>query len=163
MANGRLELLQQNLNEQIDGFEGRRSYYGSRALGLRLVVIVFSATITVLLGIKGIAKENDFWLADVALILSAAVTALGSWEGLVGYRELWIQFSVTRNRLRSLQFQLDCWKADGCPDSEKMLRAFSDQYQKILDENNTAWLGVRRQGGESESGGGSHHQDAKDK
>jgi hypothetical protein len=148
MSSARLELLDKCLNEQIEIYNNRKHECGWRARRLKQGIIVCSVTITILIGMKGIAKDYEYWLANVALILSAAVTGLSSWEGFAGDRELWMQFGHTRNCLRGLQFQLECWKADGCPEPEKKLPAFCNQYQKILDEANTAWLGVRRQGGE---------------
>jgi hypothetical protein len=145
MQNGGVTLLETNLKEQISRFQGRTRHYWLRHYIFKMAAVVLSALITVCLGIKGVNSPYDSFLVNTALVLSAALTAVASWEGFANYRELWIQFTITGNRLRALQFRLDSWKADDYPEPEKKLRVFRQEYQKILVETNQAWAGVRKQ------------------
>jgi hypothetical protein len=86
MEDQRLEVLERYLKEQIEGFQGRRRQHWLRTYVLKLAIIVLSALITITVGIKGIAPGIESWFLNCALVLSAAVSALASWEGFANYR-----------------------------------------------------------------------------
>jgi hypothetical protein len=140
----KLKLLEQNLEHSISVFHVRRDAYRKKAWCVKAILIACGILITSLLGINGIRSDSDFLLSNCALVISAIATGLTSYESFSGYRELWIQYTVTVNQLYHLKFELDYWKADGQNDGAKRLREFADEFEHILAETNNKWLDVRK-------------------
>src|ERR1700677_2720206 len=115
----RIEVLEQGLEHNIRGFQDRRDQYRKKAWYVKAILIACGVFVTAVLGIKGIRSDWEFLLSNCALVVSAIATGLASYESFSGYRDLWIQYTVTVNRLHHMKYQLDYWKADGQPDSTK--------------------------------------------
>jgi len=63
---------------------------------IRVLTIVLSLLVTVLLGLK------MGWMANVALVASALLTAVNTWDGYANYKDLWIKHIETRRKTMQL-------------------------------------------------------------
>lgn len=141
----KLKVLQKELDERIRDTKRKRSGDKNKAFGLKILVVCFAATVTVLLGLK--VDENLAGIFQgIALVLSAVITVLNAVEAFFDHRSLWIRRTVTLSRLYTLRSNLDFVTA-GVDASEldvKILERFRHRYEHILQDDLKSWLKMRQ-------------------
>jgi Protein of unknown function (DUF4231) len=140
----RLAFLRLELDRQQQRFQSMRKRDKRRAFRLQMGTVAFSATITVLLGIRVGARVQPV-LANVALALGALVTVLAAYEAFFNHRGLWLNRTVTVHRLFELRGQMS-YRLAGLEDSEVQPEVVDEliaQLNQILEDDHHAWMRLR--------------------
>jgi len=137
----KMKLLQYNVELQINNFHTRRNINKRRATCLHLSITLLGAFSTIILGLK-FATENLFaqHAENIALMISALITIISGFNTFFDHKDLWINFTKTRNQLYNLKFDLDYYLAGNNQPKIEDLNKFKDTYQKIMKSANNEWL-----------------------
>jgi hypothetical protein len=145
----KLDVLTKQIAIQIEEADRRRDEKKRWAKRLRKISIVSTAAIPVLLGLKATNPSGILQLVlnDFALAFGALATGVNSWETFYGYKELWAANTLARTRLDILRIKVDYAAANPLPDPitlETKIDELHVEFQQILAEAFSAWVGVRR-------------------
>lgn len=144
-------LLQSRIEANVTKFRRARDRHWWRYALLRYPAIAFSSLVTVLLGWRladGSAHREA--LVNLALVLSAAVSALSTAESLGDHRNIWNVVQKGLNELRYLQLDFDFWNTAGRKDLDTALPTFKDRLSEILRSIDAQWVAAREQAGEAD-------------
>lgn len=90
----KLNYIETELQNFVSSYDSKRKQYKLYSFALKIATVLFSATITVLLGLKGTQEWADTF-SNIALGLGAAITVLSAIDAFFGLRSLWIQREIT--------------------------------------------------------------------
>jgi hypothetical protein len=139
-----VEYLRKKIDEQQNGFKSRRNKNRNLAIRIKLALIILSAIVTILLGIRNESVTAAF--TNLAFVISAAITALTAVEEFFEYRGLWVRYNITFVQLKSLQEDLEYLILR--ENDEKKLKSELDELHKkfkdILEITNAEWLSMRK-------------------
>src|SRR5690242_8559067 len=95
------DYLKEELHWHAKHFDAEASKNYKGLFWLRLAVIALSALTTIAVGLstEGWKPADQHTIKNVALILSAAVTAFAAWETFWNYRALWVRYRLTAGLL----------------------------------------------------------------
>jgi hypothetical protein len=112
----------------------------------KFLSLALASFTTILLGLNGFNTSSKIVLQNVAFTLSAVTTLLTAWDTFFNYRGLWIRYTGTLNELYELKDNIE-YLCTGEPQNIKTedLDNLYQQYQRVLDENNTTWVGLRKE------------------
>jgi hypothetical protein len=147
----KLEFLQGELDDRIRDFARKRNRDKSIAFRLKILGVLFAASITVLLGLE-VSDVASGILSNFALALGAIITVLNAVEAFYDHRSLWIRRTVTLARFYQLRRDLGLYAFGSEPEEIDVdhLGKLMHQYNRILEDDLKAWLGTR-EAGSSES------------
>jgi hypothetical protein len=140
----KLETLQTELDCNIKFFCNKHKKTKQRAYSLKISSVIFSAMITVLLGIS----SNQFMaemMKNLAIVLGAVVTIISAVDAFYNYGGLWVKNAVTLAKLRELKREVDFYAA-GCSAediSENKLNRYMNELQRIFKDDIKQWLRIR--------------------
>jgi hypothetical protein len=143
MTDNRLELLKSEIKKRISGIDSSRVYYRDRSFGFYISITILSALTTILLGSDFDDPDVQSWLKRLALILTALITVVSSYNAFFNHKDLWIANNQALNRLKELSFNVSFREAEPRPLSEDEIEKFRANYQTILDELNNTWANSR--------------------
>ena len=141
----KLEYLEGELSESATGVNRLRRRYRSAGFALKIVSVAFSAAITVLLGLRGMADMADTF-ANIALLLSALITVFGAVEAFFGYRSLWIQKQIIWMELEELRRRITFYKTGMAAEDEVEMTQvdwFMKEFNRIMRKDLKEWLQLR--------------------
>ena len=112
------------------------------AIIVQVLLIVLSALTTIFIGWK--SANNNINLTNLALICSAIVASLNVIIAFFDYKELWVQYKVSRNDLTMLRAELNFISAseDGKVTKKQLLVIF-EEYKNICNRTNQAYQQLR--------------------
>ena len=136
------------LLSQSKDFSKKRTENKAKALFFKLAVTSLSGATTVLLGLQGIGHQND--LRNVALLLSAWVTLLSTWDSFFNHRGLWARYTATCTALRAIKSDLDylLLNGDGAY-TEQQIDELHDRYRSVIRDTNEWWNHEREGNGKT--------------
>jgi hypothetical protein len=142
---GTVEYLKERLNFHINDYRKKRNENRFWASAMRLATILAGGTTTVLLGVKSSSMfhgvEED--LSMFALVLSAVVTALTTWEGFGDYHWKWVRYRTTLYDLYTLRDDLLYELAGGGIKQTSQLENFYNRLRIALKETDEQWVSQR--------------------
>ena len=126
-------------------FDTKRQKNKFLAFGLKIIIALLSAGITVLLGLSFPGKDEGTY-KNIALGLSALSAVMGTWDAFFNHRTLWIRYTIAANRMRSLleEIKYQTAKSQGGLPVQISDEMF-EKYQQIVAEANHAWEDMRKQ------------------
>ncbi len=91
-----------------------------------------------LLGLQGVGQK--YLLRNSALLLSAWVTLLSTWDSFFNHRGLWGRYTTTCAALRAVESDLEylLLKGSGMY-TEGQIDELHERYQAIIQETNQWW------------------------
>lgn len=144
------------MDEKIGYFEGeldnligiyhkKRLREKNKAFTLKILAVVFAASITILLGINISNELVTNLFRNVALALGAVISVLNAVEAFYDHRSLWINSTITYTRLLELKRDLKLFstgtdQGDLDPDEFKKM---ADRLDRILGDDLRSWLKMR--------------------
>jgi hypothetical protein len=138
------EFLSSALRTQIHSFNAKRKDNKRKALFFKLTVTVLGGTTTVLLGLQGVGHESTF--RNLALVLSAMVTLLSTWDTFFNHRGLWTRYTATYTELRTIEADLEYMHLGGEGVlSESQVDELFTRYQRVLRNTNEWWQHERQE------------------
>ncbi len=140
-----IEHLTTQLADAIKSSDGSAWFYTGKAFRLKLAGIILGGTTTVLIGLdqKGIFRPYGDYISSVALVTSAAVAGLTTWEAFFSYRDRWSSFTEAAQKLRRVADELAYANKKSSGISQSQLDEFFKRYQKILQDVHAGWLGKK--------------------
>ena len=136
--------LSKSLQTEIESFNAKRKENKSKALLLKLSITALGGITTVLLGLQGIGHES--LLRNVALVFSALVTLLSTWDTFFNHRALWTRYTATYTALLGIESDLEYLRqgGDGAL-TESQVDALYRRAQAILRDTNEWWQHERQE------------------
>lgn len=138
------EFLLAELDRQLKRTKSQRRRDKGKAFRLKMATVALSATITVLLGLR-VGTRVQPVLANVALACGALVTVLAAYEAFYNHRGLWVNRTVTVQRLYELRRRVE-YQLVGFVDGEVRPDVVDElfvQLNQILVDDDHAWLRLR--------------------
>ncbi len=152
---GEVAFLRDQLQKNIQSFYAKRSQNRKLAFGLKLSVVILGSIATIFLGIKSYFPNKDSeWLTALALVITASVPILVTWETFFNYRWLWVRYTSTLNNLYSISDDLEYAMSRQVKLSKKEVDELYERLQAALQETNTDWLTKRLEDDKKEKGEG---------
>lgn len=123
-----------------------------KAFWISISITISSALITLLVGIQDSvphSPENkslvDFWFKLFVLLFGGISTVLAAWDSFYNHKQLWLNYSETRNHLRALSLEISLIPKEQRSD-EELLYKYMERYNLILAESNEKWKKLRFEG-----------------
>jgi len=137
-ATEKAKYLFQVLKTKSSDYNAKRGENKRKALLFKLTITGFSGATTVVLGLQGIGQE--YLLRNTALVLSAWVTLLSTWDSFFNHRGLWARYTTTCAALRAVESDLEylLLRDDGMY-TEEQIDELYEHYQAIIQETNQWW------------------------
>lgn len=134
------------IDSQIASFYKKRQNNRRVAIFVKLSAAGLGAMTTVLLGLQGISGTYQNWVTNIALVASALVTIIATYEGFFDHRALWVRYTQTLTSLYSLKSELGfLLAASDVPPSADSLTEIHARFQLILSATNEWWLSKRNE------------------
>lgn len=133
---GEEDYLEQRLQDQLDWYERKSSYYQHRYKRLRLIEILCAAIIPFLSGFVTHEQYGDWFAYGVGILgiviaISAAIASLGK------YHEQWIQYRSTAEQLKHEKF-LFLTKTEPYDDDERFTMMVQ-RIEGLISKENSNW------------------------
>jgi hypothetical protein len=140
----RVAFLREKVKYNADSFMKRRRKNRLRAFSLTMMITLCGSLTTVLLGLKNnsLFSKHEPLISAIALGTSALVTFASTWDSFFDYRWLWIRYTQTLGNLYGILDDLD-YATAGREVTSEQLDALYLQFQRTLEETNTAWIEKR--------------------
>jgi hypothetical protein len=134
----RINWLRKEISHHIAGFDRGRKENKRKALRFRLSIVALGGLTTVFLGLKDTGFDSV--LRNAALIASALVTLLSTWDAFYNHRGLWVRYTATLVDLYAIDTELRYL----CEQGVGMIRiteldALFVRMQKVLKDTNEWW------------------------
>lgn len=141
----KIELLKKKIEESITRVRDNRRDNRRKASYIKVVVTLFSAIATILLGLQ--VPNLDSLFKSVAFILTALVTTLSALEPFFNFRALWVEHEMALWKFYRLRDKLEFYLAGITPEESSIdkLNGFYNEFQSIWNELSTSWLNYRKQ------------------
>ncbi|HJP95052.1 MAG TPA: SLATT domain-containing protein [Pyrinomonadaceae bacterium] len=145
MSQSQMEYLSEAISNCISLNDKKRQKNKFLAFGIKATSTGFAATITILLGLT-VREERKALFANIALVLSAVITLLNTWDAFFNHRALWLRFTVATQSLRTVQEELDYLgaKTHGEPTAEQ-LDYVHRKFKRVIFALNRDWENLRRE------------------
>jgi hypothetical protein len=140
----RLTFLKAEVDRRIEDYHNRRRGDRRKAFRNQMATVALSAAITVLLGLRP-AEPLRQRFADVALVFGALITVISAAEAFFRHRNIWLIWSFTAHRLEKLRRHLEWYQIGlaGRQPENRRLDSFLDEFDRILWDDQQAWLRLR--------------------
>jgi hypothetical protein len=137
-AKSQRNIVEDQLQMLIKGFEKERDKHKSRGLLLKLSTAGLAAIATVLLGWQE-APAFATSFKNLALVANALITLLAAYEAFFEPRKLWVRETAVLNKLKDVRRELEVELAEGDP-SPARLHSYVDRVTEILKSSLDSWL-----------------------
>jgi hypothetical protein len=135
----RIAFVRSEIVEQVNDFGSRGGWNRFWGLGHSIAGALLGGATTVLIGFKSIIGGDHPSLSTAALITSALVTVLATWEAFFDSRWLWVLYVKYRDDLEILLKRFDYAIAGDRKLSTKELDGYYNEYLQILRAAYNEW------------------------
>lgn len=144
-----LDYLKKQVAERLWSFNDDAKYYGDRSKRYQGALVVISAVITVLSGLK--LHASDKYAVEIStciLVLGAVSTVSAFFGSFLSPQQLWLVNQDSYNKMRALQARIELEElGTKFPDQrDALVLKWFEQYQAILDDQNRRWIEIRGKG-----------------
>ncbi|OHX64218.1 DUF4231 domain-containing protein [Flammeovirga pacifica] len=142
-SSSKYELLKQEIFEMSEKTAVWSDGHKQKSFWIYMGIAFSSSCITFLVAIgDDIAESYHLFAKCTTLIFSALSALLAAWDGFFNHKELWVNYSETRNHLRTLLFELKMLNEED-RENDKILNKFYQQYKEVVHESNSKWKELR--------------------
>jgi hypothetical protein len=139
-----INFLRTELRSNIDGYRSQAQTNRRRALRFKLAIAAAGGMTTLVLGLKSspifASHENEF--SALALLLSALVPILTTWDNFHDHHWLWVRFTAAHTALYGVLYDLDYAAAGGDLTKDRLDDIYG-KFKSTMEETNSAWLDKR--------------------
>jgi hypothetical protein len=137
----KLEFLENELKRFVKEYQRDRLLYRNFGFIFKLTTVLFYATITVLLGLRGMDVLADTY-ANIALILGALITVISAADAFFDFRSLWMRKQVLYRSLQEVERELNYYKSGMGQDEIKVeqMTKYLNQLNSILRKDMEDWM-----------------------
>jgi hypothetical protein len=137
----KLEFLENELSKFVKEYKRDRLIYRNLGFIFKMTTVFFSATITVLLGLRGMDNLAGTY-ANIALVLGALITVISAADAFFDFRSLWMRKQVLFRSLQEVERELNYYKS-GMEQEEinvKQITKYLDKLNDILRKDMEDWI-----------------------
>ena len=149
MSKQQMDYLSETISRCISLYDRKRQKNKFLAFGIKLTSTAFAATTTILLGLS-VDLETKAFFTNVALVLSALVTLLTTWDAFFNHKALWLRFTVATQSLRSVQEDMDFLRSRG-ELAQEQIDSLHKRYKRVVRDIDRDWESLRREERDQES------------
>jgi hypothetical protein len=143
MADQQSDYLEKTIKKHISLFDGKRQRNKYLSLGIKLTSAFLSAAIIILLGLN-VSAEIKTNYANIALVLSAIITILNTWDAFFNHKTLWVRFTVATQSLRSIDEELQFFKSKGNL-NDSQIEQLHKKFKDVLTTLDRDWETLRKE------------------
>jgi hypothetical protein len=148
-AKDETEFLELSVRFHIEDYSDKRDHNRRFAFWLKMYSVIVASLTTIILGFASsplytghdatfLHGKGHVYFTLAALILSATVTVVSSWEAFSGYDWKWVRYRSTLADLYELKDDIHIGKLNGSL-TEGALNTFYDRLKQILHEVSAEW------------------------
>ena len=134
-----LVFLSEQIDKSIETLKPKVKKQKSKTRLINGLTILLGALITLTIGLNFKGYENA--QQNIALALSALLTAINGWSAVFDYRKLWIRQKSTLLDLYQLRNQLSFSIASKDTSNETISEVFQ-RYQEIWERDSNEWRSI---------------------
>ncbi|WP_159439376.1 SLATT domain-containing protein [Tenacibaculum agarivorans] len=140
------EYLVEYLEKHLKGFSKRADYNRVASIRQHGIVTFLGAAITILSGLNINIQKVDNIIRIIVLVLGAIVTAIGAYKTFFNNKDLWIENTMTSNKLRKIENDYNFFMTGKELKDVTVadIEGFKDEIDKILNEANDYWKTTRQ-------------------
>ena len=142
-SKSKLDILSNEISIMIQNTTNRSDHNKKKSFRIYIGIATSSALITFLVAIANdVPKDLSTPVKFMTLFFSALTTILASWDGFYNHKQLWVNYSETRDLLKELQLKI---KLASEEDKKKSLfiTYIHQEYQSIVNKSNFKWKELR--------------------
>jgi hypothetical protein len=141
----KIDFLKKRIDDSLVRAKDNRQINRRKASYIKVVVTLFSATATILLGLQ--IANLDSLFKSIAFILTALVTTLSALEPFFNFRSLWVEHEIALWKFYRLRDKLEFYLAGISPEEANMdkINSFYNEFQSIWNDLSTSWVSYRKQ------------------
>lgn len=129
----KLDYLLQQIDESLKDYERRKKRNRRPALVFKVMIAGLSSVVTILLGVR----VGDYWvkyLDQIAMIISALMSVVTTWNAFYDYTSLWVQFTKTVAQLGLLRKDIEYLRMGNDEITVSEVNYLKERYDDILHE-----------------------------
>jgi hypothetical protein len=143
--NANLDLLKKELNQSIANLQKWKKKDKSKATFSITYGGIVSGLTTIFIGLSSYLSNYAKLFGIIALITSASLTIVQTWDGLFNHKKLWIIQAEALNEFYELRGDLSHLEASGKIDQEAINSCY-EKYKQIYRRWNSSWSELRNKG-----------------
>jgi hypothetical protein len=132
-ANKKMDYLIKQIDESLKDYERRKRRNRRPALMFKILIAGLSSVVTILLGVR----VGDGWvkyLDQTALIISALMSVVTTWNAFYDYTALWVQFTKTVAQLGLLKKDIEYLRMGNEEITVSEVNYLKERFDDILHE-----------------------------
>lgn len=142
-SNSKLGVLSNEISIMIQNTTNRSNQNKKKSFRIYIGIAISSALITFLVAIgNDVPKNLSAPVKFLTLFFSALTTILASWDGFYNHKQLWVNYSETRDLLKELQLKIKLASEEDQKKSE-FIKHIHQEYQSIVNKSNFKWKELR--------------------
>lgn len=139
--NADLNLLEQQIDEAILNYEQRRKENRRKYSIVGVISATMAAVTTVLIGLSNVWDATARTLSALAIVTSALVTIVSSWESIYNHKKLWMLYTDKWVLMKELKTDLAHLKK--VEDNQEAVNNLYIRYKGIVREFNDQWMAMK--------------------
>lgn len=139
--NADLSLLEQQIDEAVINYEQRRKANRRRYSIVGVISATMAAVTTVLIGLSNVWDATAHTLSALAIVTSALVTIVSSWESICNHKKLWMLYTDKWVLMKELKTDLAHLKK--AEDNQEAVNNLYIRYKGIVREFNDQWMAMK--------------------
>jgi len=129
----KMDFLLKQIDESLKDYERRKRRNRRPALLFKILIAGLSSVVTILLGIR----VEEIWvkhLDQIALVISALMSVVTTWNAFYDYTALWVQFTKTVAQLGLLHQDIEYMRMGNEEITVSEVNYLKERYDDILHE-----------------------------
>jgi len=142
IMNANIDILKKDINLSLENLRKRRRGNKKKAEYVVVASAVISAVTTISIGLSSLVETWSSIFQGIALILSASLTIIATWDGFYNHKRLWLLQADIVNRLQDIKSDIRHLEANGKPNQQSINDLYS-RYKSSFREFNEQWKDLR--------------------
>lgn len=142
-------ILEEAVSQMTDMTSARSQNNKKKAFRIYLFVSISTALVTLLVAVgdnipffEQSKEVSKFIIKLTILFLSGLSTVLIAWDGFYNHKDLWVNYSATRNEMEGLKLKMKLLSTEE-QSNDNILDGILKEYQAILERGNSNWKKMR--------------------
>lgn len=139
----RLNILDNEILKMIQNTTNRSVQNKKKSFRIYIGIAISSALITFLVAVSNDLPKNLNTPAKfLTLFFSALTTVLASWDGFYNHKQLWVNYSETRDLLKELHLKIKLVSKED-ENNPEFINYMHKEFQNIVSKSNYKWKELR--------------------
>lgn len=138
----RFDILQTEIAKMIELTSYRTKNNKKKSFRIYISIAISSALITFLVAVGDDFPNFKTTIKILTLFFSAMSTIFAAWDGFYSYKELWVIYGDTRDRLKELELKTKLATKEEKNDPEYISKIHTE-FQSIVNKGKYKWKELR--------------------